>query len=162
MPERHEIFCEVDAAVIYPDRNIEIARETTLGPIRRTLLDISSESPTTVIEVWKRGAATGLTGGTLEAKVIAQSLFNARTSRWATHPEGHHIIGREGQPFAADGDSGAAVIDGANNVVGMVVGLQLDIQEDSPYGPLLGAVTDDTLAYCIPIARILEALRVRL
>ena len=93
----------------------------------------------------------------MECQTYSYSLWNGQTSRWTTHPEGYPAIGREGQPFAGEGDSGAILFDRDQRVIGMITGL-MRAGGEGAYGPHLLDVTADTLAYCIPIGPILDAL----
>jgi len=145
--------------MIRPERGVTLTRRTPLGEISRRVLDLSYELPTTNVEVWKYGATTGLTRGTLECSTYSYSLWNSQTNRWTTHPEGFPVIGREGRPFADEGDSGATLFAREGRVIGMVTGL-IRLGDEGAYGPHLLDVRDDTLAYCIPIGLILDALGV--
>ncbi|MFE7131250.1 hypothetical protein ACFVIM_10355 [Streptomyces sp. NPDC057638] len=122
-----------------------------IGPVTATHTITQEEADTHECEVRKRGAATRLTSGTVQAVEASQR----KRGRFHHHlivvrPTGAGRDGRPDRPFCADGDAGALVVDASNRAVGLLLA-GFGASPEDPSAFLWGRVT--------PIRRVLDRLR---
>ena len=117
VPLTHLDHISVDAAVIKPLPGIECGNQAECGRpngIRDLWIADEALQP---IAVQKHGAQTGMTSGVLLP--VPADLFVP--DQLARYNAGWWVYPNDGVPFAAQGDSGAMVLDANRYVVGMLV-----------------------------------------
>jgi len=103
-----------------------------IGVIAGTHDVTTAEAATGTYSVRKRGAGTGLTGGTVHA-IQAHTTDMSIQNYMSIIPN----AASSGTPgFADHGDSGAAVVDDAGEVVGMIWGIEDTTGQQDSTGPL--------------------------
>jgi len=143
---------EIDASLVLAGDHValgQVVRQTSTSACWREL------ERGEVIEVHKRGFASGLTSGLLEAtpeSLVVEIPTASGETVEREYVSGYFVYG-EGGPFARMGDSGSAVIDDDDCVVGMVVGLRSQTPRDP--GP-------EDPAFMIGIGEVLRALDIQL
>ncbi|HWH10956.1 MAG TPA: hypothetical protein VG165_07505 [Solirubrobacteraceae bacterium] len=140
----------VDAAVIKPDIE-EFSYDNAAGGVWPTLVeDLWQATDEEPVDVYKRGAATGLTRGTL-LPVAADHYMETVRARYTS---GWWVWGRGGL-FADRGDSGSAVFDDQHRFVGLLVALDRDPRST-------GGVDPTVAAYVHGARQVLTALNIEL
>jgi len=156
---RSEPICGIDevtmdASVIQPDPGVKLGRRVRTGNAVRRIRDIDCEPVGTEVIVYKRGATQNhLTSGLLAVKSVDADItcrigLHKHETTTRAYFDGYWIEGTDPHAFARDGDSGSIVVDEYDRLVGMVVAVTGD-----------GNAPGDR-AFCIPIARVLDALNV--
>jgi hypothetical protein len=131
--------CDVDAVTIEPRASLSLSRDIGgRGAALHVVRDLTEED--IGVPLYKRGWATGETSGACyEVEASVRLTVRDAPKEEAVYDRLIGIMGDHGA-FAAPGDSGAAVVDDLNQLVGLLVGM------------------DSDLAYCTPMSLVLEAL----
>lgn len=146
---------ELDVSLVEPFEQVALKstiRGECISGIPRDV-EASAENDNPVV-VYKRGILGQLTEGLLEpfaTSVVLESLQPDGTRRARSYSRVFLVYG-VGQPFAVPGDSGSAVIDGDDCVVGMLVGLR----------PHNGHVNEEAPGIVVPIIDILQTMGLEL
>ncbi|RSS49909.1 hypothetical protein EF918_36035, partial [Streptomyces sp. WAC06614] len=122
--ETGERSTTVDAAVARLDPGVKwYADILEIGPVTGTYVPTGPEVDSHCFEVRKRGVATGLTGGTVQAVGAAYDVDGIRyTNLIIVRPNPNRGLPTTVRNHFSDhGDSGALVVDAYNRAVGMVL-----------------------------------------
>ena len=120
VPLEHVADIPVDAAVIKPPREVVCSNVLECGAPNGICDLLVVDDDSTVIDVQKHGAQTGLTRGQL-LPIVADHRMKDMAARYSY---GWWVSGNNGVPFADKGDSGSIVVDDAKRIVGMVVAIE--------------------------------------
>lgn len=140
---------DVDAAIVRPAPGVQLRREIAGGPTIGSPRDLLTENLKEPIPVHKRGARTGFTSGWLHSATTTVTLDDA-TQGTCLYLDAFLIEPSSSDAFALPGDSGSIVVDDADRVVGMMVGVLGKTKENEQPG------------ICFPIVPTLDALGVDL
>lgn len=146
-----------DAALFLPESELRLHNEIVFRGERfrelRGIRTIDRDGGPFIVH--KLGQRTHLSTGILQPDEVTAVLEDGGSRTTATYECGF-VINGDKLPFAAGGDSGAAVFDDDGYIVGLLAGIL------SPLSPGGLDSLDPVRAYCLPIDAIFDELQIDL